>query len=43
MEVLNGFNEDKCINGSYFEKVYNVLGLIFFIIIGYLFFMIVKY
>lgn len=27
MEVLNGFNDDKCINGSYFEKVYNVLGL----------------
>lgn len=30
MEVLNGFNDDICINGSYFEKVYNVLGLIFF-------------
>lgn len=26
MEALNGSNDDKCINGSHFEKAHNVSG-----------------
>lgn len=44
MEASNGSNDDKCINGSHFEKAHNVSGSTFFFITnGYSLFMIVYF